>query len=90
MCEAHQSLRRRLFWVGTILAVGSVPFGIIVEQVLPQVGDWSLLITAVLLFAGLIIVSPVRQFLRPTFIDKGRSEFKGGAESFLQHLSSTP
>jgi hypothetical protein len=90
LCEAHRRLRRRLLWAGILLLVGCLPAAIFLEQVLPGVGDWSLPLFFVLLVAGLVVISPARQFLRPTYIEEGRAEFKGASKSFLAHLPSAP
>lgn len=88
LCEDHQRLRRGLLWAGIVLLVGCLPMTMLLEWALPELGGWSILVFFVLLFAGLIVVSPARQFLRPTYIDEIRAEFAGADESFLAHLPS--
>jgi hypothetical protein len=90
LCKEHKRLRHALLWGGVLLLAGSLPIAELLEQALPGLGNWSIMLFLVLLVAGLIVISPARQFLRPTYIDESRAEFVGAAESFLAHLPSTP
>jgi hypothetical protein len=92
LCEAHKASRKTTTWVGLLLLVAGIPGALIIGSLFG--GDdgiaWALLLSIVLLVAGLLVLAMGRRMLIPKRIEPTRAIFAGAGDIFLNMLPTKP
>ncbi len=85
LCRQHAGRRSGAITVAWVLPVVGIADAFILPAFGVDVG-WVVLVTVVLIFAGLVIWAVVDSPIRPRFIDQYQGIFSGFCEAFLQQF----
>ncbi len=90
LCGAHRERRKTFLIIGLVLLAASVPAGIGIGRLAggPDDTGWSLLAIFILLVTALVLLLPMRNLLRPTYIDEIGARFENAGRDFLDMIPS--
>jgi hypothetical protein len=86
VCDFHHAERKRNKLIGSLLLLGAIPIGVVMNMVFNIDAGFAWLVGVVSFFAGAIFFSMSNSVMAPKLIDETHAEFGGVSPEFLKLL----